>query len=148
MAYNNKLPVLLASNAESQLSNATEENLVHQYDVGNQNFWRATGGEQTLGNAQDALQFGNEASSTGQVAMKDATQIQKQKGSILGNIVGLGGKLLGGALTGGASFLSGGLGNMSSDSSFGENAGNFISGGFGNLFGSGTGTPGRRSSRS
>lgn len=97
----------LASNAENQLSNATEENLIHQYDVGNQDFWKATQGEQTLGNSEDALQFGSEASNTGQVALKDANQIQQMNQSRLNNIVGLGTKILGGVATGGMSLLGG-----------------------------------------
>jgi hypothetical protein len=114
----------LASNAENNLSNLTQENLIHDYDVGNQNFWKATGGEQTLGNSEDALQFGQQASSTGQVALKDANQIAEMNQSRLGNIVGLGTKVLGGAITGGLSggfsgALMGGLKGLGS--SFGMN---------------------------
>lgn len=116
----------LASNAENQLSTQTEENLIHQYDVGNQDFWRATGGEQTLGNSEDALQFGQSAAAENQNAFSMADKINTEKGSVLGDIgkvIGIGAGALG-------SFVKGGVGNMSSDSSFGENVGNFASGGF------------------
>src|ERR1700688_2142485 len=111
----------LASNAENNLSNLTQENLIHDYDVGNQNFFKATQGEQTLGNNEDALQFGEGASSANQNAFSTADTMSSESGSVLsdlGKVAGLAGD-----------FVTGGMGNMSSDSSGGENVGNFFSGG-------------------
>lgn len=136
----------LASNAETQLSNATEENLVHQYDVGNQNFFKATQGEQTLGNAQDALQFGQGAVGTTESAFNEANKVNSEKGSILGDIgkvVGLGGQALGGVL--GLGGMGGGLiEGIQNVASGGKQAGSGNSGWFGNLLSGMFDTSGRQ----
>ena len=113
-----------ASAAEGQLSasqlQATEANAAQ----GNQNWARATAGEQALASAEDAGQFGQLASSSNQQALGDANQIQQEKQSAAFAPIALAGKI-GGAVLGG---VTGGLANLSSDSSFGENVGNFFHG--------------------
>lgn len=128
----------LASSAENNLSNTTQENLINQYKEGNADFWRATGGEQTLGNAQDALQFGQGAVGTTESAFNEANKVNSEKGSILGDIgklVGVGGEALGGVLGlgGEGGGLIGGLKNVASG---GRDAGTG-SGGWGQNFLSG-----------
>src|SRR5665213_1260582 len=74
-----------ASAAEGQLSasqlQATEANAAQ----GNQNWARATAGEQALASAEDAGQFGGLAQQGGQLALQDANQIQQEK---LLNLIG------------------------------------------------------------
>jgi hypothetical protein len=126
----------LASQAENNLSNLTQENLIHDYDVGNQNFWKATGGEQTLGNSEDALQFGQGAEGANQNAFSQADKINTENGTVLGDIgkvIGLGAGAAGSFLTGGVSNVLAGGANAGSGNSGG--VGNFFSGGFDALSG-------------
>jgi hypothetical protein len=131
-----------ASAAANQLAAAQNQIVQNNYATGRENFWNATTGEQNLARAYNPAQYGDLASSANESAFKEASQIQKEKGSVLGKI----GSVIGaatGLINPVAGFIKGGLSNLSKDSSFGENVGNFFSGGAGNINGgAGLGTPG------
>jgi hypothetical protein len=122
-----------ASAAENQLSasqlQATEANAAQ----GNQNYNNAVSGEMALANAENPASAGGMATQATQSALSDANQITQEKQSAAFAPISLATKAIGGAL----GFATGGLSNLSSDSSFGENVGNFFSGGMNS---SGTGT--------
>ena len=127
-----------ASAAANQLAAAQNQIVQQNYATGRENYWNALAGEQNLARAYNPAEYGNLASSTSQAAFKDATQIQKEKGTVLGKIGSVIGAVAGPAL----SFATGGLSNLGgAGTSFGENVGNFFSGGIGALTGPGTGTP-------
>ena len=130
-----------ASAAENQLSNATEENISHQYDVGNADFFKATAGLNTLSGLENPTELGKMAATDLSTAQQSGAQIDAQNQARTNSWAGLAKGLIGT----GASFLTGGLSNLGgagSGTSFGENVGNFFKGGVGNVFGNGTGTPG------
>jgi hypothetical protein len=95
-----------ASSAENELSAAQNAITQQNYNVGRSNFWNSEEGMRGLASteAASAGQFGNLASSSTQEAFKDASQIQKEKGSILGALGGLIGPAL--------SFATGGISNV------------------------------------
>jgi hypothetical protein len=95
-----------ASAASSELANAQNAIVQKNYETGRSNFWNSEEGMRGLASteAASAGQFGNLASSSTQEAFKDATQIQKEKGSILGAL----GSVIGPAL----SFATGGISNV------------------------------------
>ena len=115
----------IASAGANQLAGAQNEIVQHNYDVGNQNFWKAAGGESALAGEESSTgaNLGNLASSANKSAAEQAGQIQSEKGSVIGDLTKVAG------LAG--SFLTGGVGNLDNtgSSSFGENVGNFFSGG-------------------
>jgi hypothetical protein len=135
-----------ASAAANQLAAAENQIVQNNYATGRENFWQSTAGEQNLARAYNPAEYGNLASSANQEAFKDASQIQKEKGSVLGTIGKIAGAVAGPAL----GFLTGGLSNLGgAGTSLGENVGNFFSGGFGNIGGGqGLGTPGPSGSNS
>ena len=132
-----------ASAAANQLAAAQNQIVQQNYATGRENFWNATAGEQNLARAYNPAEYGNLASSANQQAFQQASQIQKEKGTVLGKLGSVIGAVAGPAL----SFATGGLSNLGgAGTSFGENVGNFFSGGFGNIGGgAGTGTPGPNS---
>jgi hypothetical protein len=123
----------IASSAANNLASTQNQITQQNYNVGRQNFENAVSGEQNLARAYNPEAFGNLASSTNQSALQDANQIAQEKQAAAFAPLSLAAKL-------GGDVLTGGMGNLSSDSSFGENVGNFFTGAIGNLAGNGTGT--------
>lgn len=129
----------VASNAANALASAQNQIVQNNYATGRSNFWNATAGENALAKVYSPEAFGSEATNANQSAFSEASKVQSEKGSVLGDI----GKVIGAVAGPVLGFATGGLSNLSKDSSFGENVGNFFSGGFGNIGGGqGLGTPG------
>ena len=123
----------VASSAANELAGAQNDITQANYATGRQNFFNAVNGEQALAKAYNPEAFGGLASSTNQAALQDANQIQTEKQQGLNSLIGLGK----GILTGGTSFITGGLDNLDStgNSSIGEQGKNFFSGGIAALAG-------------
>lgn len=132
--------ILSAEEVAAQQTASAENQVVQQdYEQGNKNYEAAVGQEMQLPSVYGvADQFNKTASSAQQTAQKSQQEMDTasnwwQPLLMKGVTAGLG------IATGGiSSALKGGMGNTSSDSSFGENVGNFFSG-----IGGGTTTPGQ-----
>ena len=121
-----------ASAAANQLAAAQEAITQKNYDVGRQQFWNATQGEQALAGAYNPTAYGSLASSETGQALSAANQIQQEKQAAAMGPLSLATKAIGAGL----GFVSGGLSNLGgSDTSFGENVGQFFQGGFQSLAG-------------
>jgi len=122
----------IASSSENALSAAQEQAQEANSAQGNANWQRALGGEQALSGQElgAAGDFSGQSAKTYDSAFGQANTVNQQKGTILGDL----GKVVGLA----GDFVTGGVGNMSSDSSAGENVGNFFTGGLQALSGGGS----------
>ena len=118
-----------ASAAASQLAAAQEAITQKNYDVGRQNFWNATAGEQALAGTFNPAAIGKVGVTAEQTALTAADQIQKEKQAAKAGPLGL--------LDTGLGFLTGGLSNLDTagTSTTGEQAKNFFTGGFNALAG-------------
>lgn len=118
-----------ASAAANELAGAQNQIVQNNYVTGRQNFWQATAGENALAKDYNPEAFASEATTANNQAFNQADKIQQEKGSVLGDIgkiVGLGGSLIGGALTGGVSNVLAGGANAGSET--GGGAEQFFSG--------------------
>ncbi len=92
----------IASNSENQLSSQLEQNAITSAEQGRENFWKATAGENALGNEQNPEAFGQEAAAANKDAFGLASTINSEKGTLLGDIGKVAG-VVGDFFTGGAS---------------------------------------------
>jgi len=123
-----QLKAQLAGSAAGALSNEQLGITNANYATGRQNFENATAGVNALAGLTNPTPYASEGNQANQGAFGEASTIEQQQAqadaAIFGDITGVA-----------STVLSGGLSNMSKDSTAGENVGNFFSGGLGALAG-------------
>lgn len=125
----------IAARGQQQLSSELNSNNVLNAQVQNQQQQFGLSGEQNVASLENPLGYGSEANTgLGNVGSLDMDYIKSRQynasvsgaGAVMGEI-GQGLNLVGGVAGG----IMGGIGNMSNDSTTGENVGNFFSGALG-----------------
>lgn len=114
----------LASSAARDISNQENAATIANYNQGNENFWRATGGAQALAGEYAPTSYAGLGTSANSSAFGESDTIQQQKNALAKDIVGGITGLAGGALkmfTGG--LFGGGGGSVGSDVGGGASGG-------------------------
>jgi hypothetical protein len=128
-----QLEASVASNSANQLATAQNQITQANYTTGQQNYWRALGGIDSLAGKENSSATGNLASSQLSSSFGAATkvndEINAQKAALAGGIASLG--------IDAATFGMGGIANLGAGESFGEGAKDFLKGGVGALSGQG-----------
>lgn len=120
----------LASSAAGQISSEQSQIGLADAQTGENNYWKAIGGQQALANAYNPAPYGGEATDANKLGFGEASQINTERQQLTKDLVG---GISGAAL----SFASGGLSNLGKGENFGEGLGDFFKGGIGALSGNG-----------
>jgi len=121
----------ISSSAANQLATAQNNITQKNYELGQQNYWRAAGGIQALAGEENPTPYSGQANeSLGQNFSQNTKindEVNAQKAALAGGITGL-------ALDA-ATFGAGGIANLGAGESFGEGASDFLKGGWSALGG-------------
>jgi hypothetical protein len=116
----------VASASANQLATAQNQITQQNYALGRENYWRAAGGMQALGNAFSPNAAASASIGANKNAFGEANTIQQQVNAEQAGIAG-------GIASIALPFISGGISNLGPGESTGEAFGSFLSGGLSNL---------------